>query len=282
MTIKTKLHTFCFDLREPDQKAAWAAFQADRKAGPKCFGPVLSNVFYAYHSLDGQEIELETKHLFDNQWNTPGPNGRRVFDYALCSHSAGARVDANNAQSYIRRGHWLEQTDEMREIRRNTNRCGYCGHQEAAARGAVFCPKCLGSAFLKESDLHMLRMLPVDDTSERGKLTEAERAHLLPLYVEAQIHALGGRQEAARIRIAEKYAKLTAAARQERDGMLWLLDRGVPLDNVIYYSHSGKFCFGWRGDGVSPAVRDSILEFISEFPAPYIIKCDDGKVLEGH
>lgn len=62
--------------------------------------------------------------------------------------------------------------------------------------------------------------------------------------------------------------------------MIWLLDHGLPLDNVIYYSHTDKFGFGWRSP-VSPEVKSKILDLMSEFPFNYEITATDGK-LERH
>mgnify|MGYP000721086373 CR=1 FL=1 len=69
-----------------------------------------------------------------------------------------------------------------------------------------------------------------------------------------------------------------AKAKAEHDGMIWLMDHGISIDNVIYYNHTGKFSFGWR----TPLAKDvvsRILDVISEFPFAYEIKCDDKRTL---
>ncbi len=201
----------------------------------------MKTILHTYN-LDGQTVELETKHLFDNQWNT---ESLRVFDWTLEALPA--------YQKHIRRGHWLEQTAEMREIRRNTHRCGYCSHQEAAAKGSVFCPACIDSEYLKESDLFLTRMMPVDSSGEREPLTAAESAHLLPLYRAAQTHGSTERGKAriAKLResIAEKAKRKIANASTELEGYLWLIENGfgqLAANNVIFYDHTGRFGFGWR------------------------------------
>lgn len=60
----------------------------------------------------------------------------------------------------------------------------------------------------------------------------------------------------------------------------WLLDHGISIENVIYYSHTDTFCFGWR-DKCGAEFVGQVLEVISEFPYPYEIKCADGRKLEG-
>lgn len=286
-TIKTRIHTYRFDVTNPKEKTAYKALCA--KVRPLVPHPMEAfegqHGFEARHirPLNGQEIELETTHLFDNQWNTAptatSDKGLRVFDW----HKI-----VNPHRRSIKEGHWLEQTPAMREIRRNTMKCGYCGKQEPAAKGYVFCPHCLGSEYLTEDRLHMTRMRPIDETDIRGTfppLTDAERAHLLPLYKAEQMgqgsQRSKDRWQAKRAAILKRAEKTTADAITERDGMLWVMDRGLVVDNVIYYSHTHTFCFGWRNP-VTGSEKSAILDEISEFPFQYEIKCADGSTLEGN
>lgn len=285
--MKTKIHAYNFDTTKPAEKAAYAALVAKLKTGPRWMKSHGGQGHYDFvRDLDGQEIELETAHLFDNQWNTAPIEGKtekglRVFDWAEDVIYINGRENKTT-----KRGHWLEQTDEMREIRRNVDKCGYCGKQEPAAKGYVFCPHCLDSEYLKESELHLTRMACIADRDKpRAPLTEAERAHLLPLYRDAQLHGSTERGTARlakqRADIEAKFRTETANAKAERDGLIWLLDHGIKIDNCIYYSHTAKFSFGWRSP-VSDDIRGRLLQIISEFPFPYEIKCADGKTLEGY
>ncbi|KAF0123956.1 MAG: hypothetical protein FD152_3178 [Xanthobacteraceae bacterium] len=282
--MTTTVHAYNFDTSTDAGRAGYADLKARLTAmGLECFETHGGGSHYK-PELDGRAVELETKHLFRDQWNTApiegvSDKGLRLFDWAQ---------DVNSpigAPPRIKRGHWLEQTPAMREARRNTMKCGYCGKQEPAAKGYVFCPHCLDSEYLGEGDLHLTRMASVEDTNKpRAPLTEAEKGHLLPLYREAQIH---GSTERGRARIAserakviEKHRKVTTDATTERDAMLWLMDRGIRTDNVIFYSHTGRFCFGWRKP-VGGAVLAELLNIMSEFPAPYDIKTEDGRTLSG-
>jgi hypothetical protein len=265
--MKTKLHVYHFDMAKPDDKAAYEALCAKLTAqGLKCFeswGDPRSGGHYSGVKDLAGEVVLETEHLFENQWNT---STHRVFDWAQ---------DYQHEAKWLKRGHYLEQTAEMREIRRNTVKCRYCGKQEPAAKGYVFCPRCIGSEYLKASDLPLTRMKAVDDHSDCEPLTDAEAAHLLPLWKEAQLHGHTARDKAriakARADIVAKYAKATHAAKTEHDGLLWLMDRGIRTDNVIYYSHTDKFCFGWRKP-LEAEVLSGWVEVASEFPFEYEIK----------
>ncbi len=284
-TIKSTFHVYDFDTRKPADKAAYAALRKQLTgAGLECFetwgsGP---GHWAPFRDQDGATVELETKHLFNNQWNTaPGfagsDKGRRVFDWAQDYPIGGM-------SAHIKRGHWIEQTAEMKELRRNTHACGYCGHQEAAQRGLVFCDRCTDSEYLTEEHLHLTRMRAIDDTSDRAPLTEAEAAHLLPIFRAAQLH---GSTERGKARIAKQradiqkdYDSATKHAAAKRAGLLWFMDRGINIDNLIYYSHTGRFAFGWR-QPCSPSFVQGVLAVISEFPYPYDIKCSDGRTLSG-
>lgn len=281
-TIKTTLHRFTFDIRKPEDKAKWEALRASLAGGPREMESHGGGSHYptfkgAYRDAQSVEVSLETAHLFDNQWNTGAdcealPN-YRVFDFAFDYKP--------NGNSWCKRGHWLEQTDEMREMRRNTMACGYCGKQEPAQNGYVFCPHCLGSEYLTEKELGLLRMLPVAEsfTKRRIELSEVERAHLLPLWRDAQINGNTARDKAriakARADVAREYANAVSKATIERDGKTWIMDHGINTGNVIFYSHTGRWCWGWRTK-VSESLLAGVRASLAGFPFPIDIECADG------
>lgn len=245
-TLQTVFHAYRFNTRNAEEKRAWLALKDTLKDYPHCMESHGGNLHYM-PELDGAAITLETAHLFDNQWNTApigtSKTGLRVFDWALDYQP--------NRDPYIKQGHYIEQTESMREARRNRMKCNYCGNQEPAQKGLVFCDKCMDSPYLKESDLHLLRMDYV--TNGRGAiapLTAAESAHLLPLYRAAQIHGstVRGKARIAKQRadISKEFEQTIRQATQKRDGITWMMDHGISTENVIYYSHTEKFSFGWR------------------------------------
>lgn len=272
-TLKTTLHHYYFDTSKPEQKAQWEALRKKLKASnPKqhhAWGgepPKLRN--------DSEEVEIETECVFDNQWNT---TTTRVFDWFL-NYELQAK--------HIKRGHWLELTPELIAVREQTLKCGYCGkhfgphHAPAPANG--FCDACLDSSYLKQGELHLLRLYPLSYTPKtRPELTEAEKAELLPLYVARQTTGTDSRAKAARDKqradVIEKAEKDIRDATTERDGMLRLWDLGLSLDNVMFYSHTGIFSFGWRRP-VSAEVKSKLLHVLSEFDFPYEIKSENGNV----
>lgn len=288
--LTTTYHAYHFDVRDPDQAKAWAELKARLKAQGLRLMESHGGGSHYRPELDGRVLTLETAHLFDNQWNTApvegiSDKGLRVFDWAKDAESS------IGAPKNIKRGHYLDQTEDMRRVRRETVECGYCGHQEPSAAAASFCDRCIGSEYLKASDLRLLRLRPVDvskfgpDAVERGELTDGERAVMLPRYREAQMYGNTERDKSRlakqRASIIAKAEKATRNAAMERDGFLWFMDRGISVGNLIFYDHTGRFCFGWRKP-VDAEVLGELLDVISEFPFPYEIKTADGRSLSGN
>lgn len=262
--IRTTLHTYSFDTNTAGGKADWKAFKAARSSGPRLHGPVLSNCYFGMLDMDGAEVELSTNHVFDNQWNTL--SGRRVFDWALESEHPC------HAPRGVKRGHYLVQTDEMRAIRRDTYACGYCGHRSPAPK--TFCEECLGSPYLREEDLYLLRMRSLDRSESRAPLSKEEEDFLLPAYRYAQTRRRVIETDELRRKIAAERDEMIARAHEEHDGFRWLLDHGVGTENCIYYSHVRTFSFGWRSP-VSPEVKREIQHLLATFPFKYEVKTHD-------
>lgn len=271
--METVLHVYNFDTRNPEEAKAWEALKGELKAGSRLMESY-GDYFHGFKDLDGAVIDLDPTFLFDNQWNTLPitgyPNGVRVFDWAL---------EYVQDMPHIKRGYYLEQTSEMAQIRADTLKCGYCGHQKHVSEGLTFCPDCLDSEYLDEETLRKgaTRLIPVREGHNWTPLVEEEAADLLPRFTEAQIH---GSTKRGKVRIAKirldlqsEYGRSITSARNKYDGMIWLLDHGISTENVIYYSHTGKFCFGWRTP-CSHDVTSKLLDLLTEFPFDYDIKSE--------
>ena len=82
--MKTTIHTYRFDIRKPEERTQYDELFKTLKATPgrghwmESWGG--GNLHYC-PELNGVELELETKFLFENQWNADTPNGKgiRVF-----------------------------------------------------------------------------------------------------------------------------------------------------------------------------------------------------------
>jgi len=279
--MQTTLTSYYFDTRNREEAAAYKELAAHLlKTNGECFethGGKGSHYNAAWR--DGVPVALETKYLFNNQWNTaPGgvAGNRRVFDWA--------QDYPINFSQHIKRGHYLEITPEMQAARDHTVTCGYCGHQEPDTAAASFCPKCIGSEYLEEKNLPLTRLQPVSSKAARQPLTDGEAAILIPRWREAQGLGKRAREGAAlskrRQNIAQLIPKAEAkaavdieAARTETAALTWLMDAGYrDIENVIYYTHTGRFGFGWRKP-LDAAEHSALLDILgAEFPFDYDIK----------
>lgn len=276
--LKTTLRTYRFDLREPGDLSKYEALLIELQGwGLECFESHGGEGHYAFvKDISGREIELETDTLFGNQWNTApiegkSESGLRVFDWAQ-----DPRYHFEGHNPYIKQGHYLEQTPEMSEVRHNRFKCGYCGHQTDTPDGE-FHSSCWASPHCNETAIRLTRYrrVSLDRSYESPELTEQELEVVKPLYVQAQLEGAAQRQSEY---FAKKRTQLTAArdkairvANAEHDGMMWLLDNQIAVDNAIYYSHINKFSFGWR-EPLSPDVAKALSEKLANFPFDYEIK----------
>ena len=169
----------------------------------------------------------------------------------------------------------------MIAVLQNTAKCGYCDHQ-APVGEKDFCDNCTSSPYLEVSNLRLLRMEPIEAPERRtGKtlktprgarpLSEEEFAVVMPRYMEAQTKFR--EQQAAKLRadVEAGISKISERATIKRDGMLWILNAGIPTENVIFYSHTKTFYFGWR-QPVSKEVRAELVEKLRQFPFDFEIK----------
>jgi hypothetical protein len=274
-TLKTIIHTYSVDEKAPGGHDKYRKLREQLQAdGRHFFNVHRSDNDNRFPFQDGDTIELETNFLFDNQWNsadTPERKGWRVFDWY--------EGIVPNRSLHI--GHWLEITDEMREIRASTLKCGYCGKHYPDMKGKTgFCSSCLGSEYLKEDELKLLRLEPVAIwRREFPELTAEEKAELMPMYIEAQTKGTAERYKTARAKeredIEREFREWEEKVKQDREkhqvkyrGYVWLWEHEINTNNVIYYDHTGKFCFGWRSP-LDPAVKSRMLDLLSEFPYDY-------------
>lgn len=69
--------------------------------------------------------------------------------------------------------------------------------------------------------------------------------------------------EAQREEILAKYNKTEQQARNERDIKLYILDSGLPTDNVIYYNHTNEVVFNWK-DYDKKITQEQFVDFINQ------------------
>ena len=216
-----------------------------------------------------REIHLKTDYLFDDQWSTE--EGFRLHN----------KTEFEWPALHIKEGYYIRQNPEMIAVLQGTAKCGYCDHQ-APVGEKDFCDKCISSPYLEVSQLRLLRMEPIEAPERRSgetlkiprgarPLSEEELAVVIPRYMEAQTKLR--EQQAAKLRaeVEAGLSKVIELATIKRDGMIWILDAGIPTENLIFYSHTRTFCFGWRNP-VSKKVRAELVEKLKQFPFKFEIK----------
>lgn len=212
-----------------------------------------------YHNLP-DVVEIDTVYLFNNQYNTKC--GHRVHDWY-------EGIDYRNRT--FKSGYYLDADDDslerLKQAKLEQLACGYCGDHSGVA-GQKFCSNCLGSPYLKEDSLYLLRLIPVlhdHGKDPRAELTPEELAQIKPLYVEAQSALNIAAEKARREDLQKEFDRTTRKALTKFSGFTWLLDHGINTTNVIYYDHTDKFSFGWQG-AMEPSVQEVIKAKMVGFP----------------
>lgn len=278
--IRTTLHVYEFNTKDGAQREAYGALRERLTSqGLSCME---SHGEGAHLSELAGPVDLEPAHLFSNQWNTAT---HRVFDWAQDYRPFGSAT--------LKRGHYLEQTEEMTAARSNVTKCGHCGAY-STTDGPDFCDACVTSEYLKEADLRLTRMVPiVYERATRPPLTSEESARLSIIYRASQAEANTERAKLRRVQTGnyarkrleeskKKAAADVASAQVTHDATIWLLDHGAELwmiKNFIHYSHSGMCAFGWRTPLSDPEVSALLDVLGAEFPWSYEIKTASGRKL---
>jgi len=276
--MKTILHHYYLCTDKPAEKTAYDKLKAqlNKSHAGKFFNVLANSKHGRNYKNETEQVELDPTFLFANQWNEAGDKGRRLFDW----------YEAIYPNRQVKNGHWLEITPEMEAIREQTLTCGYCGKYIPVSEPHKWhCEKCLGSQYLKETDLGLLRLLPVVSKNQdvSRTLTDAERAEILPAYNEAQGLGLITRENARVSRNRQQVADLIPEAEKKANETIqeakiktkaftWLLDHEMNIiDNVIFYTHTQRFCFGWRNP-LTADEKSKLLDILSEFPFDYDLK----------
>lgn len=250
--MKAQLQTYKFLIDDANEKLA---YETMLKTIPTkdCFNVIATtrDDFYPYNQI--VDIEIDTKHLFANQFNTV--DSKRFFDW----------FEGIYPNKHLKCGHFLINPDKLNKLRSERLTCGYCGKQYKNHNDSV-CLSCIDSEYLTPEYYNLLQLKPVNFKGKRI-LSDIDLSRILPLIETAKTERL-------------QKKKLDLIARKERElkqkeieleGFTYFLDYGIDIDNLIYYSHKNQFCFGWR-DKLSDNDASKILDIISEFEHPYIIK----------
>ena len=146
---KAILHYYYLTIDNKEGEDNYLKLQKDLTSkGYQLFDSVIMNhgKFYKdkIRPLDGQEITIETKHLFKNQWNTvsteTSESGLRLFDWA----------EAIFPNKDVKEGYWLEFLFDVKEFRKAYLKCNYCGRSflKSLQFGGE-CPYCERTGYLE-------------------------------------------------------------------------------------------------------------------------------------
>jgi len=288
MPLITTLHPYHFDTRKPEDRDAWLDLHAKlSESHPRCMESCGDKLHYVIaHEIMAanlnNEVELFTLHLFENQWNAVPVNSDidpkncyRLFDWALDARPLNL--------AHIKQGYWLDQTEDMVSLREYTCHCRYCGAQYPVTEGStpdhtpLYCNKCLGSPYLKESELYLTRLVSVSSLRNAPQfLTPQQQAIRVKAYQEAQLRANADRTVKLRADLVTERDKAVKCAETKLAGMTWLMDRGISTENVIYYTHTDRFNFGWKRP-LSAGTASALRDLLAEFPFTYDLKTEEGK-----
>lgn len=216
-----------------------------------------------------EDATLDQSTIFDNQFNTI--EGERVFDW-------NEPIFENRN---IRMGYYISlSTKQAIDAYRSTMvKCSFCGHKEQKSE-KVFCDKCLGSQYLKESELHLTRLVSVlTPCSERGKNLSISPEHR-EMYRIAQLQQKIEyiRQQAERrnkkiVELKETLKKEIEQKTYKCEIQCMVLEAGFDIDNLIYYAHKNEWVWGWNkplSQEESEIIRSANLPF------DFTIKMKDG------
>lgn len=147
--MQTIIHTYSLDLTNSLDKVEYNKILENFKTDGRSQRKVMISKKNRYCDFDnfdnGSIVKLQTNFLFSNQWHTIC--GHRVFDW----------FEEANENNTIKRGHYLDITPAMIMLREIILICGFCGRFSLCGD---FCMQCIGSEYLKQSELYLLRLKP--------------------------------------------------------------------------------------------------------------------------
>ena len=68
--------------------------------------------------------------------------------------------------------------------------------------------------------------------------------------------------EKKRNEVNEKFADMVKKLKREKDIMLYILDAGLPIDNVIYYTNTNEVVFNWK-DYDKKITQEEFVDFLN-------------------
>ena len=282
-TIKAKIYFYRYDISKKDEKKAYLKEMEIAKVFSGWTSPnTLHYINFSYESnkefneklkkLSKEKenkgfIHIETKHLFNNQFNTK--EGFRLWNWR-------ENIFLNKD---IKEGYYIKMPKEYFNLLENTFSCGYCGKQytreEKTKKDLSFCDSCLGNEYLKEDNLFLLRLKRINDKTERLPLNDCDNEVLTDINLKEfeRLNKIRLRKKIKRLKeelLKDKQNDIKNI-RAEFKGFMWCLNKGIETDNLIYYKHTKTFTFGWR-DKLNFEKEQQLKKQLINFPYLYELK----------
>lgn len=270
-TIEVELQKYSLDIKDPEDNKKYIAIQARcKQLGHKLFDCIPMNnkdTFWDYPIVQNIETEI----LFNNQYNTV--EGFRIFDWyeSIVYHAK------NRKNGYYLTG----DLEQLKAAKENQYICGYCGKRYDKKSAPKFCNACIGSEYLNEDCLHLLFLTPVSDDFNRPKMADPEIVKLWELEKPKLIKRLEEEKIQRLITKADKIKKETVekikSERYESLIQQTLLRSGIDTANLIYYSHTKTWCFGWYKELTEPerqTIYNKLIQIREKLPDLFIESID--------
>jgi hypothetical protein len=236
--IKVKINKYYLDISKDDEKEQYQKIKnICKELGHKLFDCV-SSVGYEknksfFDNLPTSGI-IETEFLFNNQYNV---EKFRIHDWS-------ETIFPNKC---VKKGYFLTgDIKALSEAKDNRLQCGYCGKQYWRNKvNYSFCKSCINGEFLTKENLHLLKLEAVSFKGERSKTIPIE---LLMEFNEIEIILEKKRIERLKkkaLKMRDDFEDKFKKAIYELSVKCFLLDSGISVEKLIYYEHSGEWCYGW-------------------------------------
>ena len=281
--MKTTLHKYHFDLDTHEGVSGWAQLKERMRVAGNVMtevrGMCHTSFSYAY-ALDGEEAEVKTDHLHHNQWtvNVRGVNFG-LHEWLL------EKVDNER----IKMGYYLDLTDEMKTLRKDRYRCGWCGHQYVESKGMIsvsearyaalvdgdsLCMRCCGNDNATTDKFKLMKLDCVElDRPAKPELTEKQMEFLIGVSRDKFMQTLAPNERSRKeYRVSrDEYAERIAV-------MDWLHRNGMAHNSAyrtVPQNGEPRWKFGW----MSPIPEHHLPQMhvnLLTFPAKYSIKVQPG------
>ena len=235
------------------QKAAEYA----KEVGLKDF----NRMAFQHSMIPEGKYKIDLKNIFSNQYNTidtEGKKGYRVFEYSECltTPTGYSSTEPLGYGYYISKG-----IEEIRAYQKDLNVCGYCGKQYYKSK-KVWCNACLGSEHLTEDNYLLLKLKNInDDSYYKGKIPKSIINKIKANQKQARLLML----EKEKIEHMESILRDIKNKKIELKAFTWLVEKDIDFNNVIFYTHTNTFCFGWR-DLLNDKQKEVLNKKLKNFP----------------